>query len=178
MQTGSDMFEEHLLAEQAKTIDHLWAEGYEERVWFSENLLTDRFGPKTVNDGSRVWTQITNMVEFADYYLRHKEKISDHIRLKLEQQRVEMMLAHGARRPHDLKKYLRIMKETRNLVRSGEMFKKQIMRPLLRHVAKHPVLNHRALNIVQPAHGNQRYGWADYGKYTPDRDFGNCFRQW
>ena len=168
MQTGSDMFEERLLAEQAKAIDHLWAEGYEERVWFSENLLTDQFGPKTVNDSSLVWTQITNMVEFADYYLRYKEKISDHIRLKLEQQRVEMMLARGVRRPHDLKKYLRIMKKTRNLGRSGEMFKEQIMRPLLRHVAKHPVLNHRALNIVQPVHRNQRYGWSDYGKYAPD----------
>ena len=168
MQTGSDMFEERLLAEQAKAIDYLWAEGYEERVWFSENLLTDEFGPKTVNDGSRVWTQITNMVEFADYYLRYKEKISSHIRLKLEQQRVEMMLARGARRSHDLKKYLRIMKVSWNPAWSGEMFKEQIMRPLLRHVAKHPVLNHRALNIVQPAYRNQRYGWTDYGKYTPD----------
>lgn len=168
MQTGSDMFEERLLAEQAKAIDHLWAEGYEERVWFSRNLLTDQFGPKTVNDGSRGWTQITNMVEFADYYLRYKEKISHHIKLKLEKQRVEMMLARGVRRPHDLKKYLRIMKKTRNLKRSGEMFMEQIMRPLLRHVAKHPVLNHRALNIVQPSPRNQRYDWADYGKYTPD----------
>lgn len=173
MQTGSEMFEERLLAEQAKAIDHLWAEGFEERVWFSENLLTDPKGPKTVNDGSQVWTQITNIVEFADYYLRYKEKISDKIRAKMAVQRVEMMMARGSRQPHFLKRYLRIMKKTNGgLGRSGEMFAKEIMRPLLRHVTKHEVLDHKKLSIVQPYHRLQRYSWADYQGFTPDnREF-------
>ena len=173
MQTGSAMFEGRLLAEQAKAIDHLWAEGFEERVWFSDNLLTDPKGPKTVNDGSRVWTQITNMVEFADYYLRYKEKISDKIRTKLAIQRVEMMLARGVRQPHFMKRYLRIMKKTnRGLGYSGEMFAKEIMRPLLRHVAKHKVLDHKKLSIAQPSHRLQRYDWTDYQGFIPDnREF-------
>lgn len=169
MQTGSELFEERLLAEQAKAIDHLWAEGYQDRVWFSKNLLTDRFGPKTVNDGSRVFTQITNMIEFADYYLRYKEEISDIIKQNLSIQRVEMMLARGWRRPHDLKAYLRIMKSKKNWGTMGKEFQKAILRPLARHVAKHPVLSHKALNIVVPAHsGKQRYGWGEYHNYTPD----------
>ena len=169
MQTGNDMFEEKLLAEQAKAIDHMWDNGHQERVWFSKNLLTDPFGPKTVNDGSRVFTQITNMVEFADYYLRHKEKISDLIKHTLSIQRVEMMLARGWRRPHDLKAYLKIMKSKEGWSYAGVKFKETIMRPLLRHVAKHPVLNHKALQIVQPPHRNkQRYAWGPYDGYIPD----------
>lgn len=173
MQTGSEMFEERLLDEQAKAIDHLWDKGFEERVWFSENLLNDPKGPKTVNDGSQVWTQITNMVEFADYYLRYKEKISDKICIKMEIQRVEMMMARGFRQPHFLKRYLRIMKKTNGgLGRSGEMFAKEIMRPLLRHVAKHKVLDHKKLFIVQPSHRIQRYVWTDYqGFITDNREF-------
>ena len=173
MQTDSDMFEERLLDEQAKAIDHLWAEGFEERVWFSENLLTDPKGPKTVNNGSQVWTHITNMVEFADYYLRYKKKISDKIHTKMAIQRVEMMLARGARQPHFLKRYLRIMKKTNGgLDRSGEMFAKEIMRPLLRHVAKHEVLDHKKLSIAQPSDRLQRYGWRDYQRFIPDnREF-------
>ena len=173
METGSDIFEERLLAEQAKAIDHLWAEGFEERVWFSENLLTDPKGPKTVNDGSQDWTQITNMVEFADHYLRYKEKIRDKIRTKLAIQRVEMMLARGVRQPHFMRRYLRIMKKTNGgLGYSGEMFAKEIMRPLLRHVAKHEVLDHKKLSIAQPSHRLQRYGWADYNGFIPDnREF-------
>ena len=173
MQTGSDVFEERLLDEQAKAIDHLWAEGFEERVWFSENLLTDPKGPKTVNDGSQVWTQITNMIEFADYYLRYKEKISDKIRAKMAIQRVEMMLSRGARQPHFLKRYLRIMKKPgRDLGSSGERFAKEIMRPLLRHVAKHEVLDHKKLFIVHPLHHHQRYDWTDYRGFTPNnREF-------
>ena len=169
MQTGNDMFEEKLLAEQAKAIDHLWANGHQERVWFSKNLLTDPFGPKTVNDGSRVFTQITNMVEFADYYLRYKEKISDLIKHTLSIQRVEMMLARGWRRPHDLKAYLKIMKSKEGWSYAEDKFKETIMRPLLRHVAKHPVLNHKALQIVQPPHRHEhRYAWGPYDGYTPD----------
>ena len=173
MQTGSDMFEERLLDEQAKAINHLWAEGFEDRVWFSENLLTDPKGPKTVNDGSQVWTQITNMVEFAVYYLRYKEKISDKIRAKLAIQRVEMMLARGVRQPHFMRRYLRIMKKTNGgLGYSGKMFAKEIMRPLLRHVAKHEILDHKKLSIAQPSHRLQRYDWEDYQRFIPDnREF-------
>ena len=173
MQTGSDMFEERLLDEQAKAIDHLWAEGFEERVWFSENLLTDPKGPKTVNNDAQVWTQITNMVEFADYYLRYRKKISDKIHAKMAIHRVEMMLARGARQPHFLKRYLRIMKKTNGgLGHSDEMFANEIMRPLLRHVAKHEVLDHKKLSIVQPSHHLQRYDWEDYQGFIPDnREF-------
>ena len=164
MQTGNDKFEERLLEEQAKAAHYLINKGMMERLYFSENLLTDPQGPKTINDGSNVWTQITNMVELADYYLRYKEKLSDKIKWKLEKQRVDILLKAGARHAHKLKRYRRMSKTGY----AGIKFKQQIMRPLLRHVAKHEVLNHKALYVVQPSHRVQRFGWYDYGKYTPD----------
>lgn len=164
MQTGNDIFEQKLLDEQQKAAYYLINKGMMERLYFSENLLTDPEGPKTINDGSSVWTQITNMVELADYYLRYKEKLSDKIKWKLEQQRVDILLKSGARHAHKLKRYRRMSKTGY----AGIEFKQQIMRPLLRHVAKHEVLSHKALYVVQPSHRVQRFGWSDYGKYTPD----------
>ena len=164
MQTGNDLFEQRLLDEQFKAAHYLINKGMMERLYFSENLLTDPEGPKTINDDSSVWTQITNMVELADYYLRYKEKLSDKIKWKLEQQRVDILLKSGARHAHKLKRYRRMSKTGY----AGIEFKQQIMRPLLRHVAKHEVLSHKALYVVQPSHRVQRFGWSDYGKYTPD----------
>lgn len=164
MQTGNDLFEQRLLDEQFKAAHYLINKGMMERLYFSENLLTDPEGPKTINDGSSVHSQITNMIELADYYLRYKEKLSDKIKWKLEQQRVDILLKAGARHAHKLKRYRRMSKTGY----AGIEFKQQIMRPLLRHVAKHEVLNHKALYVVQPSHRVQRFGWSDYGKYTPD----------
>lgn len=164
MQTGNDLFEQRLLDEQFKAAHYLINKGMMERLYFSENLLIDPEGPKTINDGSSVWTQITNMVELADYYLRYKEKLSDKIKWKLEKQRVDILLKSGARHAHKLKRYRRMSKTGY----AGIEFKQQIMRPLLRHVAKHEVLSHKALYVVQPSHRVQRFGWYDYGKYTPD----------
>lgn len=167
MQTGNDKFEERLLEEQAKAIDYMWKNGDQERIMFVDNLLTDEKGPKTINGGSNVWTQINSMIGLADYYLRYKEKLSDKIKHKLEKQRVEMQLAHGFRQPHLLKRYLKIL-NSKSQGYSGIKFKEQIMRPLLRHVAKHEMLSHKALHIVQPSHRVSRYGWSDFGKFTPD----------
>lgn len=164
MQTGNDLFEQRLLDEQFKAAHFLINKGMMERLYFSENLLTDEHGPKTINDGSGVWTQITNMTELADYYLRYKEKLSDRIKEKLEAQRVEILLKAGARHAHKLKLYQRMERDGF----AGKRFQKQILRPLLRHVAKHPVLSHKMLHVATPAHNKTRFGWADFHKYTPD----------
>ena len=164
MQTGNDIFEQKLLDEQQKAAYYLINKGLMERLYFSENLLTDEHGPKTFNNGNSVWSQITNMVELADYYLRYKEKLSDRYKEKLEAQRIEILLKNGARHAHKLKRYRRMTRDGLE----GKRFKKEIMRPLLRHVAKHPVLSHRMFHIVTPAHNKTRFGWADFAKYTPD----------
>ena len=164
MQTNNDLFEQRLLDEQFKAAHYLINKGMMERLYFSENLLTDPEGPKTINDGSSNWAQITNMVELANYYLRYKEKLSDRLKAKLEAQRIEILLKNGARHAHKLKRYRRMTRDGLE----GKRFKEQIMRPLLRHVAKHPMLNHRMLYIATPAHNKTRYGWADFAKYTPD----------
>ena len=173
MQTGNDQFEERLLGEQAKALDHMCNEGYADRVFFSPNLLSDPHGPKMVQVPDKDFTQITNMVGLADFYLRYKDKLSDKIKAKLTNQRVELMIDRQWRRKHDLKNYLRIMKKTQ--INSGKeeiMFRDVILRPMLKRLAKHPVLKFRSMYIASPNKHKQRYDFDDYHTYIPDnREF-------
>lgn len=168
MTLGNALFEEKLLGEQAKAIDFMWQNGFEDRIMFSENLLTDERGPKSISEIIGV-TQITNMTELADYYLRNKPKINDRILHKMEVQRVQMQIAKGFRHKHFLKRYANM--QAKYFTGQGQVvFKEEILRPLVRHIAKHPVLNIKQMNIVVPAARSRRYGETDYG-WTNLADF-------
>lgn len=164
IQTGNAEFEQRLLIEQEKAFEHMRVKGYMDRVFFSQNLLSDRFGPETINDGRSVWTEINSMVSLADYYLRYKEKISDKMKVKLTTQRVKMLVNWNARRSHDLRAFLCIKKDKN----AGEQFNKVIMRPLVRQLAKHPVLKAKAMFIAKPNSRNARYDWQSFASYEPD----------
>ena len=162
MQLGSAMFEQRLLEEQAKAAEYMIQNGVGERIYFSDNLLTDHHGPKTVATIER-FHQITNMIGLANYYLRYKKDISDKIQRKLDKQRLEILIRANIRHGYKLKELSKFF----HMPYGGLTFKKTLMRSLLKRITKHELLSHKCMHIVRWA-GNGRYSWADYHRYIPD----------
>lgn len=182
MSTGTAMFEEMILNEQSKAINHMWSMGYADRVMYAENLLSDNKGPKSIVEGTmNPFGEIKNLLELANYYLRYQHEKSDRIIKLLRLQRINMMIEAGFRRQTDLKTVKWIInltnrKEIKKRGRyglskttDGDLYRKEVLIPLVRRLAAHPDLNAKHLYVVTPkARSGNRAGWSNVGNSEPD----------
>jgi hypothetical protein len=171
LNVGNALFSKLLFEQNAKAVDHMFDTNYQERVFFSPNLFTDPFGPnKDSLPGRTSNHQISNMSEYAKYYMEYSQHIPSFTQRGLETQKAQIMLDRGWRNPRDIKSYLKIVK-THNPVSTEEhCFQKLILRPILKKLAVHPTLRHTALKIVTKGPRHKRDGWTDLASYIPRSD--------
>lgn len=173
MRNSTKLFEEKLMVEHLKALDKLWENKKEDRIFFSENLLTDEFGSRPLKgtNGLEIH-QITNLTGLADYYLRYSKKIGIELQRKLNAQKLDYQIDHDFRRKPDLIRYRRIARgKFKGEPTPHKAFRKQIWRPLWKRVTAHPLLQVKNLFIAEkPSRNVTRYTWTEHTKYRPDQE--------
>lgn len=196
MKNSQKLFEQKLLDEHLKALDKLWENKKEDRVFFSENLLTDDFGtrPIKLSRGFEI-IYINTLTALADHYLRYSVKIGTDMKRLLQAQKLDYQIDHDFRRKADLIRYRRITKGNfSGAITPMKAFRKTILRPLWRAIAAHRVkstvtpskldlkLNRstdREVSLLsvknlfyatKPTRNVTRYTWTEATKFSPDHD--------
>ena len=194
MKSSQKIFEEKLMVEHHKALDKLWENKKEDRIFFSDNLLTDDFGTRPIKGNNDFEIHYINtLTGLADYYLRYSNKIGDEMQKRLDAQKLDYQIDHDFRRKPDLIRYRRI--QAGNL--SGEFtkmraFRKTILRPLWRAIAGHRVKGtstpskldlklkrstDKEVSLLsiknlfyasKPSRNVTRYTWTEATKFSPD----------
>lgn len=171
MKSSQKIFEEKLMTEHLKALDKLWENKKEDRIFFSENLLTDDFGTRPIKGGNGFEIhQINTLTGLADYYLRYSKKIGEAMQKRLDAQKLDYQIEHDFRRKPDLIRYRWIQRGKF----SGEFtkmkaFRKRILRPLWKKIGGHPLLSMKNLYYAsKPSRNVTRYTWTEATKFSPD----------
>ncbi len=160
MSTDTLEYKKYFVEYHAAAIKHFIDTGYMERLYIADNLYSDAYGLKTLNelDGTASEDDIYNVKTLVQYQYRYNDNVRKLFRIKFRTMIVQALIDNKARHIHKLKKYLRTGPYNVNY----HMFKNLFLKPLARHVGKTDIVNHKYLYIVKPSNSKSRFDWLPF----------------